>query len=73
MRCRHEQEVLQEGRPLGVLRPAGMFSSAGSIATTVSIATTAITASATAITAAITTERRRLAAYERKHQRVRSL
>ena len=56
-----------------MLRPAGMFSSAGSIATTVSIATTAITTSAFAITAAITTERRRLAAYERKHQRVRSL
>jgi hypothetical protein len=50
-----------------------MFSSAGSIATTVSIATTAITTSASAISTAITTEPRRLAAYERKHQRVRSL
>ena len=47
--------------------------STSSITATSIAATTGITTSAFAITAATTTERRRLAAHGRKHQRVRSL
>jgi hypothetical protein len=55
---------------LGLLRPAGLqqLDSTSSITTTSIAATTGITTSA-----APTTEHRRLAAYGRKHQRVRSL
>jgi hypothetical protein len=60
---------------LGLLRPAEMqqLDSTSSITATSIAATTGITTSAFAITAATTTERRRLAAHGRKHQRVRSL
>ena len=72
MRRWHEQEVLREGRPLGLLWPAELHSYNSSITTTIP-ATTSITTSAVSITAATTTEHRRLDAHGQQHQRVRSL
>ena len=73
MSRRHKQEVLQEGRPLGVLWTAALFSLSRSTAASISIATIAITTTAVAITAAASTEHRRLDAHGRQHQRVRGI